>query len=540
MPDSLIQPSPQDVREALEQILASPDFDGSARARKFLGYVVEEKLGGRQGRIKAYSIATSVFGRDENFDPQLDSIVRTVAARLRQSIERYYLLSGRDDRVRINIPRGGYVPSFAANEDRRAEPSAAIEEESHGPPSILIERLAQEGDRSSLPDMANGLTRLIVVDLSRFDGLRVFGPQGERMRPFDYVLTGATLVGDTDLEADLVLTDTAAGRAIWAASFSGYKLPERVLAFQNEVASSVARTLGEPFGVINSEPIRRRPSTSCAVRNARDSVLDFYRYWATFDTAIVEDVRRGLEAAHRREPDNAEVAACLSLTYSGIGRLADTIEDHPGLREHASALAERAVQLAPASSWSHYAQGLAYWAARDMPSSLAALETALQLNPNNSCIAADLGLRYATLAKWDRARMLMGLAFSGGSVIPGALRIGPFLLAFANGGFEDALNEAHKIPASLRFSSIALAAAAVRVGNVDEASRAIERLVAAGTVSVSQLAGDLARRNMDEDLMGRLLDALRDAGLPNLAAREARLSSAWRPHHSDELSASLL
>jgi hypothetical protein len=37
-------------------------------------------LEGRAERIKAYTIATSVFGRDKNFDPQVDSIVRIEAA----------------------------------------------------------------------------------------------------------------------------------------------------------------------------------------------------------------------------------------------------------------------------------------------------------------------------------------------------------------------------------------------------------------------------------------------------------------------------
>jgi len=65
------------VRAELSRILASPRFDASERNRGFLAYVVEEALAGRTGRIKAYAIATEVFGRDPKFDPQLDSIVRS-------------------------------------------------------------------------------------------------------------------------------------------------------------------------------------------------------------------------------------------------------------------------------------------------------------------------------------------------------------------------------------------------------------------------------------------------------------------------------
>ena len=100
------------VNAAVVRILSSANFDASERNRNFLTYVVEQTLAGRAERIKAYNIATAVFGRDERFDPQLDSIVRIEAGRLRRSLERYYLTDGRDDRLKIEIPRGSYVPVF--------------------------------------------------------------------------------------------------------------------------------------------------------------------------------------------------------------------------------------------------------------------------------------------------------------------------------------------------------------------------------------------------------------------------------------------
>ena len=52
------QPSADDVRAQLERLVASPDLDVPARARRFLRYIVEETLAGRGDRIKAYSIGT--------------------------------------------------------------------------------------------------------------------------------------------------------------------------------------------------------------------------------------------------------------------------------------------------------------------------------------------------------------------------------------------------------------------------------------------------------------------------------------------------
>ncbi|MGF1611097.1 MAG: tetratricopeptide repeat protein [Kiloniellales bacterium] len=106
-------PDPTLVREQLERILGSSDFLGSDRTHRFLRYVVEEALAGRADRIKAFSVAMAAFGRDESFDPQTDPIVRIEAGRLRRSLERYYLVAGTADPVRIDIPKGTYVPEFS-------------------------------------------------------------------------------------------------------------------------------------------------------------------------------------------------------------------------------------------------------------------------------------------------------------------------------------------------------------------------------------------------------------------------------------------
>ena len=103
---------PDLIQIELERIIASSAFDVSRRNRAFLRFIVEETLAGRGDRIKAYTIATSVLQRDETFDPQADPIVRIEASRLRRSLERYYLIAGQADPVRIDVPKWGYVPSF--------------------------------------------------------------------------------------------------------------------------------------------------------------------------------------------------------------------------------------------------------------------------------------------------------------------------------------------------------------------------------------------------------------------------------------------
>ncbi|HEV2565445.1 MAG TPA: adenylate cyclase [Microvirga sp.] len=112
-PEGRSRPSAEEVRAQLSRINDSDDFPASTRDRKFLHYIIDETLAGRHDRIKAYSIATEVFGRNQNFDAQSDPVVRIEAGRLRRALERYYLGAGQADPILIEVPKGGYVPTFS-------------------------------------------------------------------------------------------------------------------------------------------------------------------------------------------------------------------------------------------------------------------------------------------------------------------------------------------------------------------------------------------------------------------------------------------
>ncbi|MBB3593681.1 TolB-like protein [Rhizobium sp. BK529] len=115
--DSRAFQDPAGVRAQLDLILASPEFLAPERGRRFLQYIVEETLEGRGEQLKAYTIAQAVFGRDASFDAQSDPVVRIEAGRIRRALERYYLVCGRGDHIKITIPKGGYAPHFSVEED---------------------------------------------------------------------------------------------------------------------------------------------------------------------------------------------------------------------------------------------------------------------------------------------------------------------------------------------------------------------------------------------------------------------------------------
>jgi len=105
--------NPEAVRAQLAAILASDAFARARRMQRFLEFVVEETLSGRACQLGEYGIAVAVFDRPTDFEPALDPIVRNDARRLRVKLTEYYA-GAHAARVRIEIPKGGYVPRFRA------------------------------------------------------------------------------------------------------------------------------------------------------------------------------------------------------------------------------------------------------------------------------------------------------------------------------------------------------------------------------------------------------------------------------------------
>ena len=122
-----MQPSAPEVHAELERILASPPFAGGGRAGSLLRYLVDRTLEGQGDTLKEYVLGVELFNRGEQFDPKVDTIVRVEARRLRAKLDEYYGGPGTSDPVRIDIPRGAYVPTFAAHGNADAGAARGVE-----------------------------------------------------------------------------------------------------------------------------------------------------------------------------------------------------------------------------------------------------------------------------------------------------------------------------------------------------------------------------------------------------------------------------
>jgi hypothetical protein len=104
----------------IDRLLASRSLHGSDSLRKLLRYLATQSSTHPGSSPKEYQIATEVFGRHEDFDPHLDSLVRVQAARLRVKLSEYYASEGNADPVVVELPKGTYGLRFREREKAAA------------------------------------------------------------------------------------------------------------------------------------------------------------------------------------------------------------------------------------------------------------------------------------------------------------------------------------------------------------------------------------------------------------------------------------
>jgi hypothetical protein len=99
-------------RQAMEQVLASTTFLRASQVRNFLRYICEMELAGRASALHEYLIAVEAMGLPSSYSTDDDSSVRRRAYALRQKLSSVYQNELTEAKVRIEVPKGSYVPRF--------------------------------------------------------------------------------------------------------------------------------------------------------------------------------------------------------------------------------------------------------------------------------------------------------------------------------------------------------------------------------------------------------------------------------------------
>ena len=103
----------------------SPHFAQASSLKRTLAYLCERPDDNGANLPKEYEIAVEALGRPGSFDPKTDPIVRVNVAAIRQRLQAYFESEGREETLRLEIPKGNYRAVFSAISNGGAAPELA-------------------------------------------------------------------------------------------------------------------------------------------------------------------------------------------------------------------------------------------------------------------------------------------------------------------------------------------------------------------------------------------------------------------------------
>jgi hypothetical protein len=157
----------------IDLLVSSATLHGSESLCKLLRYLARHAIEEPGVRLKEYQIATEVFGRRPDFDPQSDSMIRVQAGRLRAKLTEYYASEGSHDELVVELPKGTYQLQFhrrIAGEARL--PSVATNDAS--PPAQPA--LASATNWKMLALMLGVLCIILMIGLASLETSRKYAP----------------------------------------------------------------------------------------------------------------------------------------------------------------------------------------------------------------------------------------------------------------------------------------------------------------------------------------------------------------------------
>ena len=392
----------------LERIFGSDDFDASPRSRAFIRFVLEETLAGRQEELTQVAIATRVFGRRDDFDPTVDPIVRIQAGRLRRSLERYYLLSGVSDPVRIELPRGTYVPvaRWAGASDGRpqAEPAARATRDASGWPAVAVQAFEIEGEVGpGVEAFARRLQDGLCLELGRYGDVRVMRREpGSARGDLDFELVGRLWTGDGSLRVTAQLLDRRRSQ-VWAEDYR--PSADAADGGCDETARLIAAQVASEQGAVARRLVAEQGRGRAAAESPYAGVLRSYRFFLNREPADFAPALVALQRVVREEPECA--LAWVQLSRLLIANHAFEITLPPSSIEDAIDCALRAVQVDPASQRARVALAAALLMKGELAASRAEADKALALSPGSLVYVEWIGWVLAFLGEWERGTTLI-------------------------------------------------------------------------------------------------------------------------------------
>lgn len=476
----------EQVIAELERILNSPQFRSRKLIRTFLHYAVHETLENRGDNLNQYTIAINALGKTADFSPVYNPVVRIEAGRLRKLLHDYYSENGRHNLIAISMPKGSYQVSFRINNHFLSVLSAQENLAPHVTegPRIAVHCQATDPQNDGIYSVCHKVRNDLLLIMSRFRNIRLVSSLPDAAPPspppsldslqqhrVDYILVCNVQTHTDSLELFCTLTHIPSNELVWTDMLSlpaPFEQTDLDTAYLQITANTITLHSGAALthwaGYMQSLKLSALP----AHHHVLVSYLEFLR------NVSCENFGKALKTCQQRlERFPADAMALTILArlcgYDYVLQY-NLVADRETVWLHASRMA---MKLDPGGAEPHsvFAHNC-FWRG-DAELCRSELEIARKINPFDTSIEYLYGLGLYLLgdqqAGMQAINTLMAIPFAH----PDWYHILPFLHAFDQGNYQEALALAERIQQFGLWGELARCVSYFKLGQI---GRSIEEL----------------------------------------------------------------
>jgi adenylate cyclase len=455
------------IKNEVNRIRDSKQFAHSKQLQVLLSYLVKETLAGRGSLIKAYTIATEVFGRDKTFNPDADAIVRVEARRLRQKLNDYYLALENKSEIRIDIPTGRYIPTFTAlkpglqltdaEDGVKSESTVLLQTPFNSVrPSIAVLPFTNLGLGHEKEFLCAGISEQISTYLSKFQELEVINSYTVRSvvnLDLDqsslamhlrarFCVHGTLQESGEEYRITVQLSDLKNKTIIWAENFD---IKFASSAFYNsidEIVQRIVSQIGTASGWVIRTLLEELPEKEVEDTGALKALLRYYDWTTSAGIEKFIPALKSLEKAIVEAPTSALVTAALADMCNADYRSGFDLV--PNAEDRAWHLSNLALRINPRCQIAHLARATQYFHRRQKQLLDHALRQTIEINPNNADMVGPAFSMLALSGDIEEGCATLEKMYKKLSFFPPWCNVAPFVKYYLNKNFDQSLYYAQR------------------------------------------------------------------------------------------------
>ena len=457
----------------LHVIIKHPIFNKSKKSIHLLSFIVKNSISDKAQDIKELTLAMDVFGMSPTFDTSDSSMIRVAVYKLRKRLKTYYETDGKNDPVKIEIPKGQYRASFDFTriEETGSTEKSALEQLIQNQPFILLHLDPLNSFRFNdqiYSERINIFNRLLLNNLNNYTTIGICYD----IRQCDYDLNISYLDERNVLRFFLSLVDLVSKIVIWNREIKFEKKYILYMAWVENITNQLAQQIGSSLGILFKHNIDLEDDN----KSIHKKILSyFFKPIYTMNPHVLNNSISQLSSLNENGLNNHYIQGGLSHLYS-LSHIIDNPLDLESL--HQSRELYRLAQIfEPNNPFALLGETRVHYVEGNINKLKEVTERILNIYGDFSIFTPNAAYYNAMASgEWDKQMSLIQKIIKKNPYYPNFLHIFLFLYEMRRNNLDGALIELRKMPGSygIPFQILTVALFA-QLGKMEEAQFLLRR-----------------------------------------------------------------